>query len=99
MNTAGCVPTYASATSGGDQFANDGRTFFHVKNAGATKTITIASQIACSQGSTHNDAVAVTSGGEAMIGPFDPSRFSDTSGNVQLTYSAVTSLTIGVFQV
>lgn len=93
------IPSYAAATSGGDQFANDGKTFIHVKNGGTSKTVTIGSQVACNQGSTHNTAVAVSSGGEAMIGPFDPSRYSDTSGNCQLTYSAVTSLTIGVFQV
>ncbi len=98
VSTAGVVPTYAAATSGGDQFANDGKTMVHVKNGGTTTTVTVASQQACSQGATHNTAVAVTSGGERMIGPFDTSRYSDSGGNVLLTYSAVTSLTIGVFQ-
>lgn len=100
VSTAGVIPTYASATSGGDVFANDGKTMIHVKNAGASHDVTIASQIACNQGSTHNTVVTVASGGEEMIGPFDPARYSDSSGNVHLTYSAVTGpLTIGVFQI
>jgi len=97
ISTAGVVPTYAAATSGGDQFSNNGRVMLHVKNGGATMTVTIVSQQACSQGSIHSTAVAVTSGGERMIGPFDPSRYSDGSGNTFLTYSAVASVTVGVF--
>ncbi len=93
------MPTYAAATSGGDQFSNDGATMLHAKNGGATMTITIASQVACNQGSTHNDTVTVTSGGEKMIGPFPTNRYSDASGYCQLTYSAVPSLTVGVFQI
>lgn len=98
VTTAGVAPTYAAATSGGDQFANDGATMLHVKAAAATVTVTIASQVACSQGSTHNKTVVVSSTGEQMIGPFDVARYSDANGRVQVTYSQVTSVTVGVFQ-
>lgn len=98
MSTAGVAPTYAAATSGGDQFSNDGKTFLHVKASAAPVTVTIASQVTCNQGSTHNKTVVVSSTGEQMIGPFDVNRYNDTSGRVQATYSQVTGVTVGVFQ-
>ena len=61
---------------------------------GGDITVTIASQRACDQGSTHNAAVVVTAGEERFIGPFDPARYNDSNGMTQLTYSGVTSLTI-----
>lgn len=99
VTSAGTVPTYAAAAGGGDQFSNDGKTYLHVKNGGGSSiNVTIASQVACSQGSTHNTVVAVANGAEKMIGPFPPERFNDASGFVQVTYSAVTSVTVGAFQ-
>lgn len=98
VSTAGVAPTYASATSGGDQFSNDGKTTIHVKASAAPVTVTIASQRVCDQGSTHNKTVVVSSTGEQMIGPFDTNRYNDTNNRVQLTYSQVTGVTIGVFQ-
>ncbi len=98
ITTAGVAPTYAAATSGGDQFSNDGKTMLHVKAAAAPVTVTIASQQSCNQGSTHNKTVVVSSTGEEMIGPFDVNRFNDTASRVQVTYTQVTGVTVGVFQ-
>lgn len=92
---------YVSAAGGGDQFANDGKTFLHIKNTnGATRTVTVNSQKACDQGFDHDVAVVVpATTGDMMIGPFPTARFNDASGFVQLTYSAVTGVTVGVFSV
>lgn len=95
VTTAGLEATYATAAGGGDEFSNDGDTIVHVKNgSGGDITVTIASQIACNQGSTHNTAVVVTAGEERFIGPFPVDRYNDSDGMVQLTYSGVTSLTL-----
>ncbi len=93
---------YAAATSGGDSFANDGRTFFLVKNAnGSTATITItpgnATRAVPGVGVVTKSTVSVVvpaTTGEAIIGPFPPAFYNDASGNVNVTYSAVTSLTV-----
>ena len=99
VNSGGAVPTYAAAAGGGDQFSNDGKTMIHVKNgSGGSITVTVASQVSCSQGATHNTAVAIAAGAEKMIGPFPTDRYNDANGFVQLTYSGVTSLTLGAFQ-
>lgn len=44
-------------------------------------------------------AVAVPDGEERIIGPFSKNRFDDVDGKVQVTYSAVTSVTVAVVEV
>lgn len=89
------VITYAAASVGGDLIPNDGKTVLHVVNgAGAPITVTATAVKACSQGFTHNSAQSVVNGTEAVIGPFDITRFNDTAGKVAITYSSVTSITV-----
>lgn len=93
----GTVVTYASAAGGGDDFPNDGRVMFHVKNADASsKTVTINSITACDQGFDHDLAIVVANGTERIIGPFTVARFGASVG---VTYSAVTSVTVAVLKV
>lgn len=97
INTAGVTLSFAAAAGGGDQFSNDGKTLLYVKNGGGGSiNVTIASQRACDQGATHNTVVAVANGSEKTIGPFPPERYNDASGNAQVTYSGVTSVTVAV---
>ena len=97
----GITPSYASAAGGGDEFANDGNTMLHLKNgSGGTIVVTVNSLVACNQGSDHNSVTSISAGAEAMVGPFDITRFNDTStARAAVTYDGVTSLTIGVFKV
>lgn len=98
--TSGLEPTYASAAGGGDQFANSGKEFLHVKNGGGgAVTVTIDSQTNCNFGHDHNIAVSVGAGEEWILGPFPKSRFNDSSGLVQITYSGVTSVTVAVIKI
>lgn len=94
---AGTTITYGACAGGGDQFTNTGKEFILIKNGDASPhTITVASPTQCSQGSTHNVAVVVSAGAELSIGPFASARFNDINGFAQLTYSAVTSVTIAI---
>jgi len=96
--------TLSSATGGGDQFANSGReSLIIVNNDASSKTVTIAAQTTSFEDTDFGNAVkqdqSVTvsaSGGVAKIGPFSKRAFNDGSGNVQITYSAVTSLEVAV---
>lgn len=97
---SGLAPSFGAAASGGDEFANGGRTMLHVKNGGgASITVTITSVKQCDQGSTHNVQVSVPAGGERVIGPFDPTRFNNSSGRVAVSYSAVTSVTVAALEI
>lgn len=99
---AGVAPSYASCAAGGDKFIPDSDTFVHIKNgSGGALTATFATP-----GDVHGEAIAdravsVPAGGERMIGPFPKNLFADNadSGKAAITYSGVTSLTIGVFKV
>lgn len=95
MTTSGLEVVFVAAGVAGDSFMNDGNTFLRVKNGDVSdKTVTIASPINCNQGFTHNVAIVVTAGEERDIGPFLRNRFNDDTGKVNITYSAITSVTV-----
>ena len=92
-----------AAASGGDAFVNEGETFLYVKNTDAvSKNVTIAGQRTCPFGvaaGSHNSVTAVALNEEKLIGPFNKSRFNDANGKVQVTYSAVTGVTVAAVKV
>lgn len=96
----GLTPSYVAADATGNYFANQtGRVFLHVKNGGgASINVTVDSQELCSFGFDHNVVVSVPDAAERMIGPFTTARWNDANGRVNISYSAVTSVTVGVFQ-
>lgn len=95
--SGGAEAALVAAAVGGDQFANNGKTYLKVTNGGgAPITVTIAAQQSCDQGSLHNITNSVTNGTTELMGPFS-SRYTDGNGFCQVTYSAVTSVTVGAF--
>ena len=100
INKAGLeLPALDAANADGNFFYNDGNTIIKITNgAGAAQTVTIASQVACNQGSTHNIIKAIPAGETWWFTGFKKDRFNDTAGKVNLTYDAVVSLTIGLFK-
>ncbi len=95
------TPTFAAASELGDYFANTGKIFLYIKNADtvAARTVTIASQVACNQGTTHDITVTVPTESEEMVGPFPVTRFNDADGMVQVTYDDHTDVTIRAISV
>lgn len=101
---AGAAITYAAAAGGGDSFDNNGLVLLHVKNgSGAPITVTVDDPNTPNPGNATqfnpDVAIAVPAAGDRLIGPFPPFRFNDVNGRVNLTYSGVTSLTVGVIRV
>ena len=89
--------TLAAASVGGDTFANTGREILDVNNgSGGAITVTVAAVSPCNHGVLHNSVVSVPAGQRYAIGPFDPVRFGSAPA---VTYSGVTSLTVGVRRV
>lgn len=92
----GLNPTFEDANTDGDYFSNDGKTFLVVKNgSGSPVMVTIDSKIKCNQGFDHDLEISVAASEERWIGPFEVGRFT---GSVVVTYSAVTSVTVGAFK-
>lgn len=103
---SGTLIVPASASAGGDQFANPrGTALLHVRNGGGSSinvTLTAQQTIRPGEGpfptmTLANNVVAVGAGAERVIGPI-PSAFNDGNGNVQVTYSGVSSVTVFVIQ-
>lgn len=106
---AGLDPTFAAASAGGDAFVNpnDERTYIRVKNGGASPiTVTVSpvtpnsvKQAGATPGpvSLPNYSVAVPASGDISIGPF-PAAYNDAGGNVNVSYSGVTSVTVAAIR-
>ncbi len=96
IKTSGLKPVLTAATAGGDTFTNNGNTFIHVKNAGASAvTVTFKALRKCSQGGLHDVVVSVPAAEERQIGPFQPGVYNDSTKKAKITYSAVASVTVG----
>lgn len=102
VTRAGTAPAYAAAAAGGDRFTPGSKTFLHVKNGSAgALTVTIATPRTDAYGNQIADnAISVPAAGERLIGPFPAEAYgSTTDGLADISYSGVTSLTIGAFAV
>lgn len=95
------TPTYAACTGGGDTFVPDINTFVHIKNgSGGALTATFHTGELVTGMGINNQAVSVPATSEVMVGPFPFNVWANPStGVTSITYSGVTSLTIGVFVV
>ena len=105
VSLSGLEANYANAAGGGDQFVNDGNTFFHVKNGDASdKTVTFNAQPTSVQTQQYGDlpvsdrAVTVTAGEERFVGPFPAALFNNASGRVEVSYSGVTDVTVAAIK-
>jgi hypothetical protein len=97
--TSGSAITYAAASAGGDTvaFGAATRPIIVIRNASASPiTVTLAGVIACSQGFVHNQVVTCPVGDtdidpQANVISLTPATY----GQVNLTYSATASITVG----
>lgn len=101
----GLTPTYSSAGVSGDKVLPSRRTFLHVKNGGASASVTVTVDDTLSvepAGSTCFDpdlSVVVEPGGERMIGPIIQTRFINTAGYADISYSQNASVTVAAIEV
>jgi len=98
----GLDATYSAVAAGGDDFANDGRTFLHIKNGDASPmTVTVAAAVSTTEkpgfGTLDKADASVIVGAtdEAFLGPFPSSAFGPTPG---IAYTTDTSVTIAVLR-
>src|SRR3989304_7562505 len=104
MILAGVAPSYAAASAGGDYFLPGGKVcILHVKNGHtAPQTVTIndptSRQPSGAKSWDPDVDVIVPNAAEGVI-LVDAGRFTDrTTGQVNLSYSGVIALTMGVFR-
>ena len=92
----------AAANGGGDVVTNtDGGVVVMVQNGDASsKTITVKSYaVAIPEGTAKTDlAVVIAAGETALIGPLSAAAWNNGSKQVELTYSAVTSVKVAAYK-
>jgi hypothetical protein len=100
-NTNGVVFTLAAAAGGGDTFTPSNNQMLAVTNGGGSPiTVTVATPQQVRGLDIVQISVSVTNGTTKLI-RISPADFvaDPTTGLGNITYSAVTSVTVGVFQV
>ena len=106
ITEAGSTPTYAAVAAGGDVVENQrGDTVLAVVNgSGGNLTVTITAQNTDADNPVYgaltkaNASFIIANGATGMIGPFRPSAFNNSSGQIAIGYSTDTSVTIACLQ-
>lgn len=98
---AGIIPTLAAANSGGDAFVCGANSFLHVKNgSGSSITVTLVTPNSDFGQAIADVTITVAAGAEKLVGPLYPAEFeNDSTGLGSITYSAATTVTVGVFTI
>lgn len=95
----GKAVTFAAAAGGGDTVNIDGTIVLIVRNGDASsKTVTVVRPGTEFGAAVADVPVTVPAGETWVIGPL-PQSFEDTDGLADITYSAVTSVTIAAVRV
>lgn len=99
VNRNGLTPTYGAANAGGNTVPNNGQVLLHVKNgSGASINVTIATSVAMDGLELPDRVVAVPANSEKIIGPFPPKTYNTASGELLVTFSSVTTVTIAALR-
>ena len=97
----GVAPAYTAAAGGGDTMECGPSMFLHIKNGGGSPITVTLAVVAGDPGTglvIADLAVSVTNAQERMIGPVLPQFFANpTTGVCNITYSGVTTVTVGAF--
>lgn len=97
---AGLVPVFTAADVAGDEFVNTGVEYLEVINgSGAGITVTIATPNTVDGLAVTDRTVTIAAGARQKIGPFPTSIYNNANSKVSVTYSAVTTVTVGLFKV
>lgn len=102
ITRAGLTPSTVAAAGGGDKFVPDDDVFLSFANgSGSPITVTIVTPGDVDGEPIADRTVSVPAGGTKYIGPFPKQIFANNAdgGKCAITYSGVTSLTVGVFEV
>ena len=79
---------------------NDGRSFIRVVNGGGSPcNVTIATPRTVGGLAVADQSASVAAGTEENIGPFPPSIYNDSIGDVDITFDFITTVTVAALRV
>tara|TARA_Y100000593_G_scaffold4213_2_gene8329 strand:- start:435 stop:764 length:330 start_codon:yes stop_codon:yes gene_type:complete len=98
--TSGVSVTTQAADVAGDEFVNEnGRTNFEVNNgSGSSIDVTIITQTTVDGLAVADRVISVGAGERFIVNKLASGTYNDSDGNVQVTYSAVTSVTVAAWK-
>lgn len=97
VTRAGIADTLGAANVDGNFFTNTGKEWIEILNGSGGSINIIFAAVVDGVTVTAFRTIAVGAGARKKIGPFTPTIYNDASNYVQITYSAVTTVTVGVF--
>jgi hypothetical protein len=99
ISRAGIPGTLVAAAGGGDDFLTTGKEYLEIVNGGGSPITVSAIPVPTVDGLTvPNKTITVTNGQRRLFGPFPTGLYANTTtGRVAITYSGVTSVTVGAF--
>lgn len=102
LSRAGAVDSLSAASAGGDAIVgNTGKEWIDVNNGSAspiTVTLTYPATTLVDGQAPAAKTITIPASSRRKIGPFPPGLWNDVNGKVQITYSAVTTVTVGAFR-
>lgn len=91
------TPNYQAAAAQ-MEMPNNAPTLLHVKNGSGSSINVTATNQTTTEGAANADRVIAVPAGQERIMRFSPAVFNMSNGNVQLAFSATTTVTVGVYQ-
>jgi hypothetical protein len=99
VTRAGIAGALAAAAGGGDTYDNTGEEWIEVNNGHSSPQTVYVALYADGQTIVQGLSYAIPNGERRLIKPLPMNPYTNPSdGRVHLTYSGVTSLTIGIFR-
>tara|TARA_R110001606_G_scaffold382043_1_gene543585 strand:+ start:1206 stop:1550 length:345 start_codon:yes stop_codon:yes gene_type:complete len=106
ITQSGLNPVYTAALAAGDVLVNTGIQYFHVKNESgssvtASVTPVISTVIDPLLGTLVKEiaSLTLTAGQAGFLGPFETDAFNSPTGQLTLTYTAVTNITVAALYI
>ena len=103
MTAAGLVPTTTAAAGGGDTVAlasaTDSTSYLQVTNgSGSPITVTLVDPGATPAGNTTTAPAVSVAAGATKLFPLNPALVNPSTGVINITYSAVTTVTVAAIR-
>jgi hypothetical protein len=99
---AGAAPAFTAGLSLANVYlvANNGATFIEVKKTGAGScVVTVATpRVVDSLAVAEHTFTVIATTGDMVVGPFPPDTFNDPFGDLRITFSEITGLSMGAFR-
>jgi hypothetical protein len=95
LSRSGLTLAPAAANADGSYVKNDGHVLLYIVNGDSSdKTVTVTPTRRQGGAAVVADTRVIAAGGDVWMGPYPTEIFNDALGNLLVTFSAVTSVTI-----